>query len=220
MSFTQGICDVNFPCQSLVCSTIYLLILIFVARHFSLFSSPAEENKYTLLYVETNNISNHHYRIHFKMQFKTLAIALFAAAATAESIQELISQIPSCAKPCLDNASTKIGCSTTDNKCQCNKIDDLTQEAITCVSTSCNSDDLTKATKLSGEICAAVAADAGGAAASSLISSASAAATSAIGSAVTGSATDAASAPTETPGAGNRAAAGLGFAVAMAALAL
>ncbi|KAI1466216.1 uncharacterized protein F4812DRAFT_100326 [Daldinia caldariorum] len=154
------------------------------------------------------------------MQFKTLAVALFAAAAAAESVQELISQIPACAKPCLDSASTKIGCSTTDSKCQCSKIDDLTQESITCVSTSCDSDGLTKMTKLSGEICAAVAADAGGAAASSLISSASAAATSAIGSAVSSSVTDAASSSTETPGAGNRAAAGLGFAVAMAALAL
>ncbi|KAI2775672.1 hypothetical protein F4815DRAFT_450051 [Daldinia loculata] len=154
------------------------------------------------------------------MQFKTLAIALFAAAVTAESLQELISEIPSCAKPCLDSASTKVGCSTTDNKCQCSKIDDLTQEAITCVSTSCNTDDLAKTTKVSGEICANVAVAAGGAAVSSVISSASAAATSAIGSVVFGSATDAASTPTATPGAGNRAVAGLGFAAAMAALAL
>ncbi|KAF3058119.1 putative cfem domain-containing protein [Daldinia childiae] len=153
------------------------------------------------------------------MQFKTLAIALFAAAVTAESLQELISQIPSCAKPCLDSASTKVGCSTTDNKCQCSKIDDLTKEAITCVSTSCSADELVDTTKLSGEICANVAAAAGGAAVSSAISSASAAATSAIGS-VIGSATDAASTPTATPGAGNRAVAGLGFAAAIAALAL
>lgn len=77
------------------------------------------------------------------MQFKTLAIALFAAAVSADSLQELISQIPSCAKPCLDDASTKIGCSTTDNKCQCSKIDDLTTQAIGCVSSSCSADDLT-----------------------------------------------------------------------------
>ncbi|KAI1395586.1 hypothetical protein F4819DRAFT_181127 [Hypoxylon fuscum] len=152
------------------------------------------------------------------MQFKTLAIAFFAAAAAAESLQELIAEIPSCAKPCLDDASTKIGCSTTDNSCQCSKIDDLTKEAITCVSTSCNSDDLTKTTKLSAQICAAVAVDAGGAAASSIVSSAGAAATSAINS-ITGSTTTAAT-PTATSGAGNRAAAGFGFAAAMAALAL
>ncbi|KAI8965187.1 hypothetical protein F5Y11DRAFT_21128 [Daldinia sp. FL1419] len=154
------------------------------------------------------------------MQFKTLAIALFAATVAAESVQELISQIPSCAKPCLDKASTTIGCKTTDSMCQCGKIDDLTKEAITCVSTSCSADDLTETTKLSGEICAAVAVDAGNDAFSSAVSGASAAATSAIGSVVFGSSTGAAPTPTATPGAGNRAVAGLGFAAAVAALAL
>ncbi|KAI1370476.1 hypothetical protein F4677DRAFT_451355 [Hypoxylon crocopeplum] len=153
------------------------------------------------------------------MQFKTLALALFATAAAAQSIQDLISQIPPCAKPCLDSASTKIGCSTTDNKCQCSKIDDLTKEAITCVSTSCESSDLTKTTQLSAQICAAVAADAGGAAVSSIVSSANGAVTSAVGSLV-GSATGAATTPTAAPDAGSRAAAGLGFAAAMAALVL
>ncbi|OTA98505.1 hypothetical protein M426DRAFT_17336 [Hypoxylon sp. CI-4A] len=151
------------------------------------------------------------------MQFKTLAVALFAAVVAADSVQELISQIPSCAKPCLDNASTTIGCSTTDNKCQCGKIDDLTSEAIGCVSSSCSVDDLTAATKLSAEICAAVAVDAGGSAVTSAVSSASSAVNSAVGS-LTGA--DATATPTATPGAGNRAVAGLGFAAAMAAFAL
>ncbi|KAI0383330.1 hypothetical protein F5Y04DRAFT_32804 [Hypomontagnella monticulosa] len=154
------------------------------------------------------------------MQFRTLALTLFATAVAAQSAQELIAEIPSCAKPCLDSASTKIGCSTTDVKCQCGKIDDLTSEAITCVSTSCNTDDLSKTTKLSAQICGAVALGAGGDAVTSLVSSASAAATSAIGSAVFGSATDATTTPTATPAAGNRAVAGLGFAAAIAALAL
>ncbi|KAI1418308.1 hypothetical protein F5Y13DRAFT_58 [Hypoxylon sp. FL1857] len=156
------------------------------------------------------------------MQFKTLAFALFAAAVSADSLQELISQIPSCAKPCLDDASTKIGCSTTDNKCQCTKIDDLTTEAIGCVSTSCSADDLTETTQLSTQICLAVAQDIGGATYSSVLSSAGAAATSAIGSLTGVSATSASTTPsaTATPGAGHRAAAGLGFAAAMAALAL
>ncbi|KAI1394375.1 uncharacterized protein F4822DRAFT_424854 [Hypoxylon trugodes] len=148
------------------------------------------------------------------MQFKTFAIAFFAGAVAAQSAQQLISEIPSCAKPCLDKASQAIGCSTTDNKCQCSKMDDLTTQAITCVSSECSVDDLTKATQLSAQICAAVAEDAGGAAATSAVSSASAALTSAVGD-IVGTAT-----PTATPGAGNRAAAGLGFAAAMAALAL
>ncbi|KAI1778527.1 hypothetical protein F4818DRAFT_406377 [Hypoxylon cercidicola] len=152
------------------------------------------------------------------MQFKTLAVALFATAAAAQSLPQLISQIPSCAKPCLDNASTAIGCSNTDANCQCSKFDDLTKEAITCVSTSCSTDDLTKTTKLSAQICAVVAEGAAGSAASSIVSSASAAVTSAVNSVLGGTATGAT--PTATPAAGNRAVAGLGFAAAIAALAL
>ncbi|KAI1140092.1 hypothetical protein F5Y05DRAFT_306534 [Hypoxylon sp. FL0543] len=158
------------------------------------------------------------------MQFKTLAFALFAAAVSADSLQQLVSQIPSCAKPCLDDASTKIGCATTDNQCQCTKIDDLTTQAIGCVSTSCSADDLTETTQLSTQICLAVAQDVGGAAYSSALSSAGAAATSEIGSITGASATSASASTTPTatptPGAGHRAAAGLGFAAAMAAFAL
>ncbi|KAI0896675.1 hypothetical protein F4806DRAFT_436334 [Annulohypoxylon nitens] len=156
------------------------------------------------------------------MQFTTLALALFAAAVSAQSTEQLISQIPSCAKPCLDDASTKIGCSTTDTSCQCSKIDDLTTQAIGCVSTSCSADDLTQTTKLSAEICAAIASDAGSAAASSAVSSAGSAATSVIASLTGATATSATTSATATPttGAGNRAVAGLGFAAAVAALAL
>ncbi|KAI6080507.1 hypothetical protein F4821DRAFT_58425 [Hypoxylon rubiginosum] len=152
------------------------------------------------------------------MQFKTLAVAFFAAAVAADSVSDLVSQIPSCAKTCLDNASTAIGCSTTDTSCQCSKFDDLTKEGITCVSTSCTTDDLTKTTKLSAQICAAVAENAGGAAASSIVSSAGAAVTSAINS-ITGTGATPTATPA-TPAAGNRAVVGLGFAAAMAALAL
>ncbi|KAI1086564.1 hypothetical protein F5B19DRAFT_131349 [Rostrohypoxylon terebratum] len=155
------------------------------------------------------------------MQFTTLALALFAAAVSAQSTAQLISQIPSCAKPCLDDASTKIGCSTTDTSCQCSKIDSLTTQAIGCVSISCSADDLTQTTKLSAEICASIASDAGSAAASSAVSSAGSAATSVIASLTGATATSATTGATATPtGAGTRAVAGLGFAAAVAALAL
>ncbi|KAI1085194.1 hypothetical protein F5B20DRAFT_521326 [Whalleya microplaca] len=155
------------------------------------------------------------------MQFKTLALSLFVAVAAADSVSELISQIPSCAKPCLDDASTKVGCSTTDNKCQCSKMDDLTKQAITCVSTSCAASDLTKVSELSAKICTAVAAGAGSDTASSLVASASGALTSAAGSLTGASASaTATSTPTASPGAGSRAGVGMGLAAAMAALAL
>ncbi|KAI5852041.1 hypothetical protein GGS23DRAFT_542619 [Durotheca rogersii] len=195
------------------------------------------------------------------MQFKTLALTLFLAAAAAESVQELVAQIPACAKTCLDNASTEVGCAVSDNKCQCGKANDLTQASLICVSTSCTSDELSDTTELSARICAAVALEAGGdaiksagsaatsalgdagSAATSVLGNAGAAATSLIGDAAghvssliadaTGGspatptpASPAAANPapadpaTPTPGAGNRFVAGLGFAAAMAALAL
>lgn len=76
------------------------------------------------------------------MQFKTLALALLASAAAADSVQELVSELPACAKKCLDDASAQIGCSATDVKCQCGKFTDLTDAAIGCLSLTCSSDEL------------------------------------------------------------------------------
>ncbi|KAI5925161.1 hypothetical protein F4810DRAFT_91612 [Camillea tinctor] len=171
------------------------------------------------------------------MQFKPLALALFVALVSADSVQDLVSQIPSCAKTCLDNASTTIGCATTDLACQCDKKTDLTKAAIVCVQGACSSDDLKKTTTVSAELCLAVAQQGVGSAVSSAVSSATAAAGSAVtsalglsgtasgtatatatGTAATGTASDAAAAAA-TAAAGRNAAGVLG-AVALAAFAL
>ncbi|KAI1496343.1 hypothetical protein F5X99DRAFT_75620 [Biscogniauxia marginata] len=138
------------------------------------------------------------------MQFKAVALALLVTAVSADSVEELLTQIPSCAKSCLDNASTSIGCGTTDTWCQCDKKTDLTKAAIVCVQGACSSDDLKKTTTVSAELCLAVAQQSAGDAASSIVASATAAAgsglasasnaiTSAIGSATATPSTDAAS---------------------------
>ncbi|KAI0009942.1 hypothetical protein F4779DRAFT_335518 [Xylariaceae sp. FL0662B] len=160
------------------------------------------------------------------MQLRALAAFSFVAVGTViaadDSVQDLISQIPSCATSCLDKASKAVGCAAGDNKCQCGKMDDLSQEALPCVSTSCEPSDLSTVTELSAKICAKVAVDAGGAAASSLVSSATGALGSAIGATATGASASASatSTPSATPGAGSRAGVGMGLAAAMAALAL
>ncbi|KAK8085361.1 hypothetical protein PG997_006632 [Apiospora hydei] len=75
------------------------------------------------------------------MQFKTIVLSAFVALAAAESIQELVAQIPACTKKCLDDASKQIGCDASDNKCQCGKLDDLTAKATPCI-IACTDDDM------------------------------------------------------------------------------
>ena len=116
------------------------------------------------------------------MQAKTLAFALFASLAAAQSVQELLEQIPSCAVPCIADASQVIGCAIDDNACQCRRADELTSEAIFCVSTDCEPEDLGTTTDVSTRICLLIAAQAGGDAAESAGPSTTAAGTSAISS--------------------------------------
>ncbi|KAI1635357.1 hypothetical protein F4809DRAFT_642596 [Biscogniauxia mediterranea] len=86
------------------------------------------------------------------MQFKALALALFAAVAVSadtDSIQDLASQVPPCARSCI--ASFQIGCSTGD----------LIKAAFVCVQGACGSDDLEKTTTITGDLCIALAGQGG-----------------------------------------------------------
>ncbi|KAK8069844.1 hypothetical protein PG994_006460 [Apiospora phragmitis] len=165
------------------------------------------------------------------MQFKTIVLSAFVALAAAETIQELVAQIPACTKKCLDDASKQIGCDTTDNKCQCGKLDDLTSKATPCI-IACTNDDMSKTIELSGKICAKVGSAQIGSAVSSVasdvstkvgsaLSTASAKATSVYGD-ITATASHAASTSTPTPAAAGRnmVGAGAGLAAAVVAMAL
>ncbi|KAI0528310.1 hypothetical protein F5B22DRAFT_584566 [Xylaria bambusicola] len=161
------------------------------------------------------------------MQFKTIALSLFVAVVAAESVDQLVKQIPSCATTCLNDAAKKAGCAVDDYKCQCDKILDITTDAIPCVSGACSGDDLTKTSQVTTQLCLAVAQQVGDDTYSSAIESL----TSSIGSATrtanpseateSGSAgsatTDASPAPT---GAANQAVAAMGVVGAAAMLAL
>ncbi|RYP43757.1 hypothetical protein DL768_009712 [Monosporascus sp. mg162] len=160
------------------------------------------------------------------MQIKTVTFLLFASLAAAQSVQELLKQIPSCAIPCIADASQAIGCAVNDNACQCEKADELTSEAIFCVSTDCEPEDLGTTTDVSTQICLLIAAQAGGNATESAGPNATTAGTSAISS----NTDEPTVTPTnggesqivETPAAAVRAGAGMGLlgAAAMFALAL
>ncbi|KAI1814007.1 hypothetical protein GGS20DRAFT_440289 [Poronia punctata] len=170
------------------------------------------------------------------MQYKTLLLSIFVAAAAAKSIDEIVSEIPSCAKPCLDDASKDAGCDVDDHKCQCKSIDAITKSALVCLTTKCEGEDLKTASKVSGELCLAVAGKDGGDKITSAVDHVTSAAggaftsaTGAAGSAFT-SATGALTIQTSTSvsatvspsptGAANQAGAGIGMVGAAAMLAL
>ncbi|KAJ3476877.1 hypothetical protein NLG97_g8992 [Lecanicillium saksenae] len=67
----------------------------------------------------------------------------FAVAATlfTLAVAQSASDIPSCAKPCLDDAVTKgTKCSTTDYACICPHISELQGAATSCVLEKCGAD--------------------------------------------------------------------------------
>ncbi|KAI1157992.1 hypothetical protein F5B18DRAFT_642809 [Nemania serpens] len=95
------------------------------------------------------------------MQYKTVALSLFAAVAAAQnstSLPDLVSQLPPCAIPCFQRGAEDAGCSTTDFQCLCGtgKSSFITGAGL-CIASSCDSDALNSAASLAGQICTDVA---------------------------------------------------------------
>ncbi|KAI0472837.1 hypothetical protein GGR56DRAFT_676895 [Xylariaceae sp. FL0804] len=143
------------------------------------------------------------------MQFKTAVLALFAAVAvSADSVSELVGELPSCSAPCLKSAAKAIGCAYTDVECQCADPTGLQKNALVCIQKSCTSQEISQILKVSSQICEAAESSSSNSTSSNSTSSASSNSTaSATNSSGTGVAT----------GAAIQAAAGMGF-VGVAAL--
>jgi hypothetical protein len=75
------------------------------------------------------------------MQFKSLALSLLVAVATADDITQLVTQIPSCALTCLVTAAASVNCAITDYSCQCSNASALQASATPCVQSACSADD-------------------------------------------------------------------------------
>lgn len=74
------------------------------------------------------------------MKFSLALSTLLVAMASAASSADLISQVPECAKPCLDQALASAGCGTGDFACACGKVSELTPTASSCLlKASCDS---------------------------------------------------------------------------------
>lgn len=78
------------------------------------------------------------------MQFsKATLVAVLAALIQAQSISELVGQIPSCAVSCLTTAIGDSGCALTDYVCQCTNPghDTILAKGAGCISAACSTSD-------------------------------------------------------------------------------
>ncbi|KAK8004915.1 hypothetical protein PG990_010952 [Apiospora arundinis] len=86
------------------------------------------------------------------MQFQTLAATAFFAALAAAAPQAqqgggLIAGLPTCALPCFQEGSVKVGCTAGDFACVCTKLDAFTKESAGCIAAACKPEDLLRQDK-------------------------------------------------------------------------
>ncbi|KZL63207.1 cfem domain-containing protein [Colletotrichum incanum] len=87
----------------------------------------------------------------------TAIISLLAAVVAAETVNELVDQIPTCAVNCIRDAAQTVNCDVQDFACSCSKITQLTPAVVSCLATSgCSSTDQAKVFQVTPQICAQV----------------------------------------------------------------
>ncbi|GJC79834.1 hypothetical protein ColLi_02672 [Colletotrichum liriopes] len=84
-------------------------------------------------------------------------VSVLAALVAAETINELVDQIPTCAVNCIRDAAQTVNCDIQDFACSCSKITQLTPAVVSCLATSgCSSTDQAKVFQVTPQICAQV----------------------------------------------------------------
>ncbi|GKT91353.1 CFEM domain-containing protein [Colletotrichum tofieldiae] len=84
-------------------------------------------------------------------------ISMLAVLVAAETINELVDQIPTCAVNCIRDAAQTVNCDIQDFACSCSKITQLTPAVVSCLATSgCSSTDQAKVFQVTPQICAQV----------------------------------------------------------------
>lgn len=66
---------------------------------------------------------------------------IFAASASLASAAYTTSDIPSCAISCFETGAPQVGCTVTDQMCQCAKASELTDKVTGCVVGACSAED-------------------------------------------------------------------------------
>ncbi|KXH38827.1 hypothetical protein CNYM01_06006 [Colletotrichum nymphaeae SA-01] len=151
----------------------------------------------------------------------TIVVSILAALVAAETIDQLVAEIPTCAVTCIRDGAQSVNCDITDFACSCGKVEQLTAKVVPCLASSgCSSTDQATVLQLASQICAQVAAG-GTSSGTASAGSVTAAATTASGtttSSRSGTATGAAVTTTTSPAAAGRAqVAGWAGAIAAAA---
>ncbi|GKT59970.1 CFEM domain-containing protein [Colletotrichum tofieldiae] len=84
-------------------------------------------------------------------------ISMLAVLVAAETINDLVDQIPTCAVNCIRDAAQTVNCDIQDFACSCSKITQLTPAVVSCLATSgCSSTDQAKVFQVTPQICAQV----------------------------------------------------------------
>ncbi|KAL1859543.1 hypothetical protein Daus18300_009544 [Diaporthe australafricana] len=119
------------------------------------------------------------------MQFKAIVLSAVVGLVAAQSsdVTSLVAQLPSCSLTCLLAGASAADCESMDYSCQCNKQDVIVANATSCLTSSCNTNDIATTQTVSQQICEAVTGNSTSATASSSGSSASATGSSASSSA-------------------------------------
>ncbi|POS78689.1 hypothetical protein DHEL01_v202932 [Diaporthe helianthi] len=93
------------------------------------------------------------------MQFKVIVLSavLGLVAAQSSDVASIIAELPSCSLTCLLAGASAADCESTDYSCQCGKQDIIVTNATSCLTSSCNTNDIAKTQTVSQQLCEAVA---------------------------------------------------------------
>ncbi|KAJ0119191.1 cfem domain-containing protein [Diaporthe amygdali] len=92
------------------------------------------------------------------MQFKAIVLSgvLGLVAAQSSDVASLVAELPSCSLTCLLAGASAADCESMDYSCQCNKQDVIVANATSCLTSSCNTNDIATTQTVSQQICEAV----------------------------------------------------------------
>lgn len=78
------------------------------------------------------------------MQFKAIVLStvLGLVAAQSSDVASLVTELPSCSLTCLLAGASAADCESMDYACQCGKQDVIVANATSCLTSSCNTNDI------------------------------------------------------------------------------
>ncbi|OHE97588.1 hypothetical protein CORC01_07203 [Colletotrichum orchidophilum] len=150
----------------------------------------------------------------------TIVASFLAVLAVAETVDQLVAQIPTCAVTCIRDGAQSVNCDVEDFACSCGKVTQLTATVVPCLASSgCSSADQATVLQLATQICAQVGSSSASAGSGTAAATTSTGTKTSSSSSHSGTATEAAVASTTSPAAAGGRAQVAGWAGAIAAAA-